>query len=149
MRWLSHSAYPSVMSSLAALKANGQRFCRRFPVATSHEGRTIYGLRIHRGGDDRKRAVLIVGGAHAREMAPPEAVLLFAIRVCLAYAAGKAFSFGGKKYSAGVAARLIEGLELLEILCSTWMAVSGSKRETRCGAKTVVRIRTAAASAWT
>jgi murein tripeptide amidase MpaA len=103
------------MSILEVLEADGQRFCWRFPVAISHEGRTIYGLRIHRGRGGRKRGVLIVGGAHAREMVPPEAVLLFAWRLCRAYALGSAFSFGGKTYPPGIVAFLVEGLELFVV----------------------------------
>jgi murein tripeptide amidase MpaA len=117
MSWLSHSEYPAVMNALAALRADGQQFCWRFPVATSHERRTIYGLRIHRRrrGARAPRAVLIVGGAHAREMVPPEAVLLFADSVCHAYVNGNDFSFGGKTYPGAVAVWLVEALELFVV----------------------------------
>lgn len=116
MSWLTHDQYPVALNTLAALRVSGQPFCWRFNVATTHEGRTVYGLRIHRKGTRKpSRAVLIVGGAHAREMVPPEAVLHFAASVCQSYVSGNDFSFGGKTYPAGVAVWLVEALELFVI----------------------------------
>jgi hypothetical protein len=100
---------------LAALRVNGQPFCWTFNVGTTHERKPIYGLRIHRGRAKSPRAVLIVGGAHAREMIPPEAVLLFASKVCKSYVNGNDFSFGNKTYPAGIATWLVEALELIVV----------------------------------
>ena len=117
MSWLTHDQYGAALDMLAALRVNGLPFCTRFDVATTQERRIVHGLRIHRGrrGAKAPRAVLIVGGAHAREMAPPEAVLLFATAVCHSYVNGTDLSFGGKTYPAAVAQWLVEALELFVV----------------------------------
>jgi len=115
MSYLNHSDYGAALGMLAALRVNGQPFCWTFNVGTTYERKPIYGLRIHRGRTKSPRAVLIVGGAHAREMIPPEAVLLFAWRVCKSYANGNDFSFGNKTYPAGIATWLVEALELIVV----------------------------------
>jgi carboxypeptidase T len=115
MSYLNHSNYGAALGMLAALRVNGQPFCWTFNVGTTHERKPIYGLRIHRGRAKSPRAVLIVGGAHAREMIPPEAVLLFAWKVCKSYVNGNDFSFGNKTYPAGIATWLVEALELIVV----------------------------------
>jgi carboxypeptidase T len=115
MSYLNHNSYGAALGMLAALRVNRQPFCWTFNVGTTHERKPIYGLRIHRGRAKSPRAVLIVGGAHAREMIPPEAVLLFAWKVCRSYVNGNDFSFGNKTYPAGIANWLVEALELIVV----------------------------------
>ena len=116
MSWLPHDQYSVALKTLAGLRVAGQPFASLFKVATTHEGRIVSGLRIHRRGTLKpKRAVLIVGGAHAREMVPPEAVLLFATSLCQSYVSGNDFSFGGKTYSGAVAKLLVESIEIIVV----------------------------------
>jgi carboxypeptidase T len=112
MSYLSHSSYGGFLQILAALQVDGQPFCQTFDVGTTHGGKPIHGLRIHAGRTKASRAVVIVGGAHAREMIPPEAVLRFAWSLCQAYVNETGFSFGNKTYPAGVAKLLVEAIEL-------------------------------------
>lgn len=115
MTWLTHDQYPTALANLAALRKNGNAFCWTFDLAHStHEGRQIAGLRIQGStrAEGDSRGVLIVAGAHAREMAPPEAALCFAVLLCNAYVAGTGFSFGGKSYSNGIVDLLVEVTEI-------------------------------------
>jgi Zinc carboxypeptidase len=115
MSYLNHKDYGAALGMLAALRVNGQPFCWTFKVGTTYLRKPIYGLRIHGGRARPRRAVLIVGGAHAREMIPPEAVLLFAWKVCKSYVTGKGFSLGNKTYPAGIATLLVEALQLIVV----------------------------------
>lgn len=115
MSWLSHDQYPVLLQLLAAMRVNGQPFCWTFNLSQqTHEGRSIVGLRIQGSGrpEGELRGVLIVAGAHAREMAPPEAALCFAALLCTAYANGTGLSFGGKFYNSGIVKLLVEALEI-------------------------------------
>jgi Zinc carboxypeptidase len=115
MSYLDHSSYGPALDMLAALRVNGQPFCWTFNVGTTFLRKRIYGLRIQRGRKRLRRAVLVTGGAHAREMIPPEAVLLFASKVCNSYVSQKSFSFGNKTYPAEIAKWLVEALELIVV----------------------------------
>ena len=115
MSYLNHASYGAALGMLAALRHNGKVFCSTFNVGTTHEGRSIHGLRIYNGRVTTPRAVLIVGGAHAREMIPPEAVLLFASKVCNSYADGSDISFGNKSYPAAIVSLLVESLEIIVV----------------------------------
>ncbi|MBO9517394.1 MAG: hypothetical protein J7493_04945 [Porphyrobacter sp.] len=115
MSYLGHSNYGIALAMLAALKHDGKAFCSTFKVGTTHESRKIHGLRIYGGRLRTPRAVLIVGGAHAREMIPPESVLLFAWKICRSYANGNDITFGGKTYPASIVALLVESLEIIVV----------------------------------
>jgi carboxypeptidase T len=114
MSWLAHNVYPSVLAALARLRAGGRAFCWTFELARTHERRTIAGLRIHgsRRPEGESRGVLIIGAAHAREMAPPEAVLRFADLVCRSYVSGADISFGGKTYAGETVKLLVNTLDI-------------------------------------
>ncbi len=131
MSWLTYDQYPTALDNLTLLRANGRQFCWRFNLAQTHEGRQIVGLRIHGSTrpEGESRGVLVVGGAHAREMVPPEAVLCFAVLLCQAYVAGTGLTFGGKTYSNGIVNLLVEVLDLyvvplLNVDGRRWVEVS-------------------------
>ncbi len=71
------SAYPSaaqVEAKLADLEQSYPDLAERVALGTSEEGRTIWALRVGRGQRDQKPGVMVVGGQHAREWAPNQAV---------------------------------------------------------------------------
>ncbi len=80
-------AYPSTVreieDGLGALAAAHPALCTRttLPNAT-HEGRRVSSVRVTRGGST---PVLFIGGAHAREWAPPDALLTLLQRLLAAY----------------------------------------------------------------
>ena len=87
-------AYPSTVSAieaeLARLAADHPDLCTRTAAPNrSHEGRSISYVTI--SGADGGRPVLISGGIHAREWAPPDALLSLLDRLLSAYEAGADF----------------------------------------------------------
>ncbi len=82
-------AYPSTVRAiedeLARLAADHPDLCTRTTAPNrSHEGRSISYVTIS-GGDAGGRPVLITGGIHAREWAPPDALLSLLERLLRAY----------------------------------------------------------------
>ena len=83
-------AYPSTVRAIEAqlgtLAQRHRTLCTRGVAAhRSHEGRTTSYVRVSAG--DGGRPVLFTGGAHAREWAPPDALLTLLERLLDAYAA--------------------------------------------------------------
>lgn len=80
--------YPSTVreieDGLGALAAAHPGLCTRteLPNAT-HEGRRVSSVRM--AGASGGRRVLFIGGAHAREWVPPDALLSLLARVLAAY----------------------------------------------------------------
>ncbi len=89
-------AYPSsaaaIEAQLATLAADHPDLCTRtvLPNAT-HEGRRVSSVRI---GDGGGRPVLLTGGVHAREWAPPDALLTMVQRLLEAFEDGTEFEVG-------------------------------------------------------
>lgn len=85
-------AYPTVTgydSDLLTLQSTFPAICTRIRLSNkTHEGRDVFALRISSSStsDPERPAVLIVGGLHAREWAPPDALLTFVISLVNAYA---------------------------------------------------------------
>jgi murein tripeptide amidase MpaA len=77
---------------------------------TSVEGRTIRSIKLGTGGGDR-HGLLLLGGVHARELVPPDALVSMALRICQAYTAGNGLTFGGRTYTAGAIKLLVEALD--------------------------------------
>jgi murein tripeptide amidase MpaA len=89
-------AYPATVraieAELARLAADHPDLCTRTVAPNrSHEGRSISFVTISGGAAGGGRPVLITGGIHAREWAPPDALLSLLDRLLRAYAAGSAF----------------------------------------------------------
>lgn len=82
--------YPSTVSQIEQqvqlLASSFSAVCSRveLPEAT-HEGRKVAYLRIGTGTGEGRPRILIVSGVHAREAAPPDAVLTFVAKLLDAY----------------------------------------------------------------
>jgi len=88
-------AYPATVraieAELARLAADHPDLCTRTVAPNpSHEGRSISYVTVG-GGDEGARPVLITGGIHAREWAPPDALLSLLERLLRAYEDGADF----------------------------------------------------------
>jgi len=87
-------AYPATVraieAELARLATDHPALCTRAVAPnTTHEGRTVSYVTMSGGGGGRP--VLLTGGIHAREWAPPDALLSLLDRLLGAYEAGGAF----------------------------------------------------------
>jgi hypothetical protein len=93
--------YPSTVAQiearLVALAGNSSfsGFCQRFtlPANPTHDGRVVSYLRIGTGTGGGRPRILIVSGVHARELAPPDAVLTFVEKLLTAYAGTTAMAY--------------------------------------------------------
>jgi len=77
----------------------------------SIEHRTCRALKIAKGGGTRT-GVLFVGGAHARELVPPDLLVNFAYNLCTAYSNGTGLTFGPKHYDAFTIKLIVEALDV-------------------------------------
>lgn len=91
--------YPTVTGydvELEALADAHPGVCTRIQVnptsGRTHEGRDVYALKVGVGSGPDRPAVLVVAGLHAREWAPPDAVLSFARKLVEAYVAQSAIT---------------------------------------------------------
>lgn len=76
----------------------------------SGNGATIHAIKLAKGGGQR-HAQLLLGGVHARELVPPDALVSLALRLCQAYTSGSALTFGSRTYAAGTIKLIIEALD--------------------------------------
>jgi len=60
----------------------------------SHEGRQIHVLRIGTRGSDEVDGILILGGVHAREWVPPDALISLAADLLVAHKFGRGLGYG-------------------------------------------------------
>jgi murein tripeptide amidase MpaA len=82
----------AIEAELARLAADHPQLCTRTVAShRSHEGRSISFVTIGGGAAGSRRPVLITGGIHAREWAPPDALLSLLDRLLRAYEDGADF----------------------------------------------------------
>lgn len=107
--YLSSSAIETL---LVLLNTAYPSFTSLVPLAEpSVEGLPIRAIRI-RGGSGNRNGVLIVGGAHARELINPDALVGLAYKLCWAYDNQVGITLGGKHWSATEIRVLVDGLDI-------------------------------------
>jgi hypothetical protein len=78
----------TITAEMGAIAASAPSICTHAPLPhATHEGRTVTFLRITKG-PGLKPVVLIIAGVHAREVAPPDAVVDFARMLVTGYTGG-------------------------------------------------------------
>lgn len=92
--------YPTVAqieAKLTALDTDAQTgpLCTRTAMGASRLGTVTSVLKIFKGGGANRVGVVIIAGMHAREWAPPAAVLELVELILKAYAGNKALTVGG------------------------------------------------------
>jgi murein tripeptide amidase MpaA len=88
----------------------------QLPNATV-EGRPVFALRMRAGGGAARRAVLIVGGTHARELMNPDAIVELAIDLLLSYSNGTDIVYGGKRFTADDVKLILEAMDIWLLPC--------------------------------
>ncbi|GGC08892.1 M14 family zinc carboxypeptidase [Cellulomonas carbonis] len=83
----------------------------------THEGRTVTLLRVGGRGPHDADGVLLLGGVHAREWVPPDALVSFAADLLEAYATGTGLAYGGASYGAAQVRRVVRTLNLFVLAC--------------------------------
>ena len=95
-----------------------QLFTRVQLPETSVEGRPVYALRMRVGDPGDRRAVLIVGGTHARELMNPDAIIEFAVDMLVSYTGGTAITYGERVWPAENVKLVLEALDIWLVPCS-------------------------------
>lgn len=78
----------------------------------THEGRQSHALRVGARPVAAVDGVLMLGGVHAREWVPPDALVSVAADLLEAYAIGTGLGYGGKTFSAAEVRQVLETLNL-------------------------------------
>jgi murein tripeptide amidase MpaA len=114
-------AYLNVIEIESAL----QNLAAAYPESTeliscpnvTHEGRRSHVLRVGAGRDVAVDGVLILGGVHAREWAPPDALVSLAADLLEAHELGTGLVYGGKRFTADEVRQIMETLDLYIFPC--------------------------------
>jgi murein tripeptide amidase MpaA len=83
----------------------------------SVEGRPVFALRMRAGGGAARRAVLIVGGTHARELMNPDAIVELALDLLRSYSNGTDIVYGGKRFAADDVKLILEAMDIWLLPC--------------------------------
>ena len=95
-----------------------QIFSRVQLPETSVQGRAVFALRMRAGGGSSdRRAVLIVGGTHARELMNPDAIVELAVDLLLSYLNGTDIAYGGKSFTADDVKLILDALDIWLLPC--------------------------------
>jgi carboxypeptidase T len=111
---------PTGYLSAAGIESCLQYLATTYPTITqlfvlpekSIEGRTIRALKIAKGAGSGRRAVLFIGGVHARELINPDTIASFGLKMCQAYTGNTGLTFGGKSYNAGTIKLIVEAMDI-------------------------------------
>jgi murein tripeptide amidase MpaA len=114
-------AYLNVSEIESAL----QNLATAYPATTellrapnlSHEGRQVRVLRIGTKSSDEVDGILILGGVHAREWVPPDALISLAADLLEAYKLGTGLGYGNKTFAASEIRKVMESLNLFVCAC--------------------------------
>jgi carboxypeptidase T len=88
-------------------------FCQAIVLPEpSVEGRTCQALKIAAGTGGNRRAVLFLGGVHAREIVNPDLLIRFAFDMCQGYANDDGLQFGAEVFPASFINLIVESLDI-------------------------------------
>jgi murein tripeptide amidase MpaA len=99
-----HAAYPATSQILT-------------PPHPTHEGRTTRLLRVGTRPADAGDGILVLGGLHAREWVPPDALVSLAADLLEAYALGTGLGYGSTSFTSAQIARLMETVNVFFFPC--------------------------------
>ncbi|BBC34411.1 hypothetical protein SGFS_057050 [Streptomyces graminofaciens] len=99
-----HAAYPTTAEILV-------------PPHPTHEGRTARLLRIGSRPADQVDGILVLGGVHAREWVPPDALISLAADLLEAHSLGTGLGYGSTSYTAAQVTHVIENVNLFLYPC--------------------------------
>lgn len=107
-----------IEAALDALTASYPDVAEVIPLPnTTAEGRHSRALRIGPAEARTATAVVIIGGMHAREWVPPDALVNLAADLLEAHAQGTGLRYGGQRFSAGNIRSVVEELQVVVFPC--------------------------------
>jgi murein tripeptide amidase MpaA len=105
----------AALENLAAAHPSATELVR-LPNLTA-EGRQSHALRIGPADAPGTSAIVVLGGMHAREWVPPDALVNLAADLLEAHARGTGLRYGSQRFSAQDIAGVIEGLQVVLFPC--------------------------------
>jgi murein tripeptide amidase MpaA len=115
MAYLNVEEIEAALEALAASYMNVTELIA-LPHVTS-EGRQSHALRVGPADADIATTIVIIGGVHAREWVPPDALVNLATDLLEAYSGGTGLRYGGQRFSADDIRSLVEGLQIVIFPC--------------------------------
>src|SRR5215471_15016137 len=95
------------------------QMCTRVQLQNnSVEGRPIFALKIHAGSATNRRAVLLIGGMHARELMNPDALVELQLDLVQAYLNETGLTYGGRSFSELDIKSMLESLDVWMLPCA-------------------------------
>jgi murein tripeptide amidase MpaA len=115
---VTYSNVTEIESAIAALAAAYPATAERIPLPhATHGGRAVHALRIGTRPAGAADGLLFLGGVHAREWVPPEALVSFAADVLEAHSLGSGLGYGGTSFGAAEVRRVIETTNVFVVPC--------------------------------
>ena len=116
---MSYLSYDEIVTGVHALAAAYADRCRLIELPnTSAEGRSILALELGDGCAAARRTAIYVGGVHAREWIPPDALLYLCADLLEAHATGVGLTYGTARIEADEVRRIFEGMRLIVLPCA-------------------------------
>jgi len=116
---MSYLSYDEILSGVRALADAYGEHCRMLELPNpSIEGRPILALALGGGCDEDRPTAIYVGGVHAREWIPPDALLYLCADLLEAGATGVGLSYGTARISADEVRQIFEGMRLIVLPCA-------------------------------
>ena len=107
-----------IESAIEALSAAYPSLTQRIPLPNlTHEGRTTHALKVGKSSPIAVDGILVLGGVHAREWVPPDALVSLAADLLEAYTTGTGLGYGGASFSRSQIQALIETSNLFLFPC--------------------------------
>jgi hypothetical protein len=115
---MSYLGQDEIVTGVRALADAYPELCRLIELPnTSTEGRSILALELGERCSAR-RTVIYVGGVHAREWIPPDALLYLCADLLEARSAGVGLTYGTARIEADEVHRIFEGVRLVVLPCA-------------------------------
>ena len=116
---MSYLSYDEIVAGVHALAAAYADRCRLIELPnTSAGGRKVLALELGEGQAVARRTAIYVGGVHAREWIPPDALLYLSADLLEAGANGVGLSYGTARIEADEVRRIFAGMRLVVLPCA-------------------------------
>jgi murein tripeptide amidase MpaA len=116
---MSYFNYDEILSAIQVLSATSPDLAELVSLPhLTHESRTVSALLIGRARAIQKPTFVLVGGVHAREWIPPDALICLAADLVEAGETGTGLIYGGAEFSAPAISRLLDAIQIAILPCA-------------------------------
>jgi len=116
---MSYYNYDEIVSATQILAATNPDLAELVPLPhLTQESRTVNALLVGRARSVNKPTLMLVGGVHAREWIPPDALISLAADLVDAGSAGTGLGYGAAHFDAAAVARVLDKMQIAILPCS-------------------------------